>query len=726
MWCVLAVASVAYATTTRSSGKLSFDLKEGENPVSKVVKLLTDMKEQLEKEKDTDESDYEKMQCWCEVNNKEKNAAILAYEAKIEELKAEIDSRTKRADKLTGQISAKKEEIAELTNSIAATEEQRAKQNKENQAEIIEFTKNIQALKGAVTVLKKHQLTAFPQTTGAGRKLNFLSMGSKKSFFAPNDNLDKLSNWMQEHRFGSLSDASQQTIEKAVSKFVAKQSPATAQYLAEYSAQDLAFLARAKKLVQGFMQGYVAGYQNQSGEIFGILKQLLEEMGGDLSDTEAKEAQQKEDAKALLSELKTQLAEAEKMLMSKEMALAENNKALADAKENMEDAETSLDADSKFLKQVIDMCGQMDTHFEERIKTRNLELSAIGEALKMLTADDARDLFTSTLGFVQLRSLRRVRSARQRASDVLRKAGAKAKDSTLIALSTSVALDGFEKVKKAINEMIADLKTQQADEVKHKDFCTKEFQKNDMDTIAKTDEKKDLDSKIDVLTEQLATLTDEIAKTKAALEQTKVELMSASMDRVEENKAFQDAVSDQRATQALLEKVQVRLAKFYTEGGALVQAKHGKTALVQGKHKQPAPPVQIVEYKKSGGASPVITMIDNLIHDAALLEKEAITDENTAQQEYEKYVADSNESMDAKIRSITNLVETKATTETELQDTTTSSEQAAADLESLSAYAADLHKACDFTLKNFDIRQEARGAEIEALQEALAILSGMQ
>merc|ERR1719473_1122710 len=293
-----------------------------------------------------------------------------------------------------------------------------------------------------------------------------------------------------------------------------------------------------------------------------------------------------EDAKALLAELKTQLDEAEKMLMDKEMALANNNKALADAKENMEDAETSLDADSKFLKQVIEMCGKMDTHFEERIKTRNLELSAIQEALKMLTADDARDLFTSTLGsFVQLKSLKRVKSARERASDVLRKAGAKSKDTELIALSTSVALDGFEKVKKAINEMIADLKTQQADEVKHKDFCTSELQKNDMDTIAKTDEKKDLDAKINLLTEQVASIVDEIAKTKAALEQTKVELMSASMDRVAENKAFQDSVADQRATQALLEKVQVRLAKFYTEGSpALVQ---GKTALVQAKHKQP-------------------------------------------------------------------------------------------------------------------------------------------
>jgi hypothetical protein len=38
--------------------------------------------------------------------------------------------------------------------------------------------------------------------------------------------------------------------------------------------------------------------------------------------------------------------------------------------------------------------------------------------------------------------------------------------------------------------------------------------------------------------------------------------------------------------------------------------------------------------------------------------------------------------------------------------------------------AVDLHKACDFILQNFDIRQEARDQEIEALAQAKAILSG--
>ena len=46
------------------------------------------------------------------------------------------------------------------------------------------------------------------------------------------------------------------------------------------------------------------------------------------------------------------------------------------------------------------------------------------------------------------------------------------------------------------------------------------------------------------------------------------------------------------------------------------------------------------------------------------------------------------------------------------------------ELEQLANFKADLHKSCDFVLKNFEIRQEARDEEIEALRQAKAILSG--
>merc|ERR1719484_224484 len=312
----------------------------------------------------------------------------------------------------------------------------------------------------------------------------------------------------------------------------------------------------------------------------------------------------------------------------------------------------------------------------------------------MLTADDARDMFTSTYSFLQMRVQRRRLSAVNRAANILAHAAEKSNDASLLALSTSMRLDGFEKVKKAIDEMIADLKQEQADEVKHKDWCNEELHTNQMDTIAK-----------------------EIKETKAALAQTKVELQSANMDRVEENKAFQATIDEQRATQKLLTKVQDRLNEFYAKKGAFLQNK------VNGK--QPVMPVRFDDYKKNAGANPVITMIGNLITDAKNLENEAITDENNAQTAYEEYVTEANGSMDAKARDIVNKSELKATAETELEQANVDLDTTKGEIEVLAKYAGDVHKACDFVLKNFDIRQTARGEEIEALGQAKAILSGM-
>jgi len=42
----------------------------------------------------------------------------------------------------------------------------------------------------------------------------------------------------------------------------------------------------------------------------------------------------------------------------------------------------------------------------------------------------------------------------------------------------SVRLDAFTKVKKAIDDLIAQLLQDKADEIKHKDFCTEELNTN--------------------------------------------------------------------------------------------------------------------------------------------------------------------------------------------------------------------------------------------------------
>ena len=60
-------------------------------------------------------------------------------------------------------------------------------------------------------------------------------------------------------------------------------------------------------------------------------------------------------------------------------------------------------------------------------------------------------------------------------------------------------LDAFTRVKKAIDDMVAELAKQQEDEVKHKDFCTDEFNTNQLQTEKTERKKQDLIATIEDL-----------------------------------------------------------------------------------------------------------------------------------------------------------------------------------------------------------------------------------
>merc|ERR1719238_836914 len=99
-------------------------------------------------------------------------------------------------------------------------------------------------------------------------------------------------------------------------------------------------------------------------------------------------------------------------------------------------------------------------------------------------------------------------------------------------------------------------------------------------------------------------------------------------------------------------------------------------------------------------------------------------EEKDAQADYEQMMADAKEKRAQDSKSITEKEGTKAAAETALQE---KSDAHAAEQEELNAtnqYMADLHNECDWLLENFDVRKEARTAEIEALGKAKAVLPG--
>merc|ERR1712232_1022963 len=91
-----------------------------------------------------------------------------------------------------------------------------------------------------------------------------------------------------------------------------------------------------------------------------------------------------------------EIAAGQAQIDTKTQELADTDEKLAQAKEDIEDTRNALAADEKFLMMLKEKCQMTDKEWEERQKTRQLEMEAVSKALAILSGDDAHDLFTRT------------------------------------------------------------------------------------------------------------------------------------------------------------------------------------------------------------------------------------------------------------------------------------------------------------------------------------------
>merc|ERR1719337_37019 len=119
-------------------------------------------------------------------------------------------------------------------------------------------------------------------------------------------------------------------------------------------------------------------------------------------------------------------------------------------------------------------------------------------------------------------------------------------------------------------------------------------------------------------------------------------------------------------------------------------------------------------------------MLEEVIADVKATVDEAMASEQNAQSAYENFMKDSNKSIKKTTQAISDMTGAKASAKEDLSMAERDFKDTMTDLQNLDGTNADLHKSCDFVLKNFDARQQARAAEMDALAEAKAILSGAQ
>merc|ERR1719191_723281 len=637
------------------------------------------MIKQLEKEAEEDEEIYENLACWCETNDKEKTKAIADAEAHIQDLTSTIEELAATSARLSTEIKNLEKEVAENQEALDQAKAMRAKELAEFNAEEKDVLLNIQALKNAIIVLSKHNPGASLLQISATQTQDVATMLA--GIMARNAVM-----------FDGVLTPSQKRI---VNAFV--QSPED-----YFDAEPT------------FKQSYAPA----SGQIFGILKQMKETFEANLSTSQKEELAAQKAYEELKKAKEEEIAAGQDAIDTKTEELATTDEKLAMSKQDMEDTKAGLSEDEAFLLMLKEKCQGADQEYEERQKTRAAEIEAVSKALAFLTSDDARDLFSKTFNPALVQKKSTASNRQSQASKLLAGIAKKNNNPRLMQLAMSIKLNAFTKVKKAIDDMIAQLLKEKQDEIKLKDFCRESFYENEMNTERKTREKEDLKKLIGELEIQIGELEKAIETLKMEIAEMERQMKAAGEDREKANKEFQLTVADQRASIKLLNAALGVLKSFYDK-------KAKAAAMVQASKKAgPPPPPGFKEYKKNAAAGGVMGMIQSIIDDAKALEAEATRAEEESQKAYEDFVTETQASIEEKSKDIVNKSEEKAKAEEDKTQAETDKENVMLELDALSNEAADLHKTCDFVMKNFDIRQSARDEEIEGLKKAKAILSG--
>merc|ERR1712194_27548 len=182
-------------------------------------------------------------------------------------------------------------------------------------------------------------------------------------------------------------------------------------------------------------------------------------------------------------------------------------------------------------------------------------------------------------------------------------------------------------------------------------------------------------------------------------------------------------IQDQRLTQIILKKALTRMKQVY----AFLERQHAPAPHIQTSGTKTDPgngPARFGEYEKNKGGSKIVMMLETIIADSQKTEDDTLTSEDDSQGAYQNFMQDSNKGITAYTKKIVNMKGALATASEDLTYTKTDLSATLEKIEELAMTLGDLKKACDYIVQNFDKRQSARSAEIEALGEAKAILSG--
>jgi chromosome segregation ATPase len=656
------------------------------NPIRKVVKMLQAIEKKVVEEGEKEEKAFKEFMCYCKTGVQTLEQSIEDAKAKIDALGEQLKGAMEKKELLEKALAEHKDSRAEAKKQVAEATALREKEHKDYMQLKADYETNISAAKAAVAAIEKGMGSSFIQTTAA----------------------------------------------KTVASYVMERA-------------NMADINR--KTVLAFLSGSEADlevYAPKSGQIVGILKQMVDDMVVTLEEATKKEEEAKanfdEMVEAKTKEINTLTAQIEEEMLR----MGELEVLLAGGANDLEETKETMAEDQKYLAELKKGCKTKEAEWEDRCKLRNEELVAITETIKILNNDDALELFKKTLPAPaekasSLLQIQMTQEATRSAALAVLKKGRHSAKTDLVMLAIQGKKIGFEKVIKLIDEMLVTLKKEQEDDDNKKSYCDAELDKTE-------DEKKELERSIQVsetaiedLKGAIAQWTTEIAALKSGIRALDKSVAEATKLRQEENAEYKQLMEDNKAAKEILLFAKNRLNKFYNpklykpemdqkaaaaaEGAAFVQVRmHSQS---DSDEAPPPPPETFGAYTKSHQEnSGVIASIDKLVLELDTEMTEAETEEKDAQADYETLMTDAADKRAADSKALTDKEAEKAKGEEALQLEADKKKDLNEELMETMKVLMDLHSECDWLLKYFDVRKAARAEEVDSLGKAKDVLNG--
>jgi len=689
--------------------------------MDKVINLLGDLQKQVLGEGETEAASYNQFSCFCKDTIEAKNKAISSSVDEIAKLQGFLATEFQKRVANDGKISKADGEIAAATLAIDNAKASRAKTLGKYEKDAADLTGAIEALTGAIRVLKASKTPSLVQLNAVAETVKTAGLMAD-----------------------ALGLANSAELQRSVGFFVQMQEKPE-DFRVDVGMED---------------------YKFHSNDVIATLEKLMKDFRQKKVDVDQAEVTSVKDHELLVQSKTDEITDKTLELNQARAARSAAITEIAAYEESLSTTASDLLDDREYLKETDKMCTDGKKTWDQRTTTRGEELQTLTAAMKILQTETQPEITAATIRFVQngmqvrlaeslvsneagmeaveaeaeaaeeaadrsqpvgflQRSVRRHQmqgDGRSEVAKLLLSQGSKLHSTLLTSLASQVTADPFAKVKQLIQELIERLLLESSSESTQKGWCDKETAANKQKRDYAVQKVTSLNGHMANLEGRRNKLTQQISDLTTTIKDIEDARADASKIRSEQKTENTDNIATAGKGKVAVEKAIQLLDRWYKTHA---KDKVAFSQLSKGPYEDaPSAGFKLNEAYKGGQgeAGGILGLLDVIRSDFARTMSETAATEKEQVKEHFNFITESGKS----------LAEKKTVKQERVkQNTAANAEYTTADgdldtqiavLKGALAELVSLKAACIDTGMSYNDRVANREQEIQVLNTALCIL----